>query len=277
MLTQLYKPLFLVMVLIGVLFIRKISPWEPETLPLVNAPIPLNIGSIDTVKIANASNPFYKKALNASGIQILSSSRVSNDALIKAKKIVLVMLARIPEVKPILIKKNVRIVIIATTELLTDIPEYRNLYNLYPGTDWNKRARGLGPTDLIPITSCGEENLICSSRDPYIGENILVHEFAHAIMYALDYKSPDFSRNLKRAYNNAQSEGLWERTYAMTNPGEYFAEGVQCWYNANIGITPANGIHNEINTREELKEYDLLLYNLISQYFYADTAGINCE
>ena len=46
-----------------------------------------------------------------------------------------------------------------------------------PKTDWDKRARGLGGK----ITSCGEENLLNLKGDRYRSENILIHEFSHAI------------------------------------------------------------------------------------------------
>ncbi len=41
--------------------------------------------------------------------------------------------------------------------------------------------------------------------------------------------------------------------YAGKNRGEYFAEGVQCWYNTNRTM---DHDHNHIQTREQLKLYD---------------------
>lgn len=41
--------------------------------------------------------------------------------------------------------------------------------------------------------------------------------------------------------------------YASKNKAEYFAEGVQCWYNTNRTM---DHDHNHIHTREQLKEYD---------------------
>ena len=41
--------------------------------------------------------------------------------------------------------------------------------------------------------------------------------------------------------------------YASKNRAEYFAEGVQCWYNTNRTM---DHDHNHIHTREQLKEYD---------------------
>ncbi len=46
---------------------------------------------------------------------------------------------------------------------------------------WDRRARGLGGSETDPIASCAEENLLCFEGDPYAAENILIHEFAHAL------------------------------------------------------------------------------------------------
>jgi len=44
-----------------------------------------------------------------------------------------------------------------------------------------------------------------------------------------------------------------KRCYAAKNRGEYFAEGVQCWYNTNRTM---DHDHNHISTRDQLKVYD---------------------
>jgi hypothetical protein len=44
-----------------------------------------------------------------------------------------------------------------------------------------------------------------------------------------------------------------KQCYAGKNRGEYFAEGVQCWYNTNRTM---DHDHNHIHTRAQLKEYD---------------------
>ena len=59
----------------------------------------------------------------------------------------------------------------------TSIPEHRWL-----GPSWDQRARGLGGTLAIPISTGGEENLLCwRNRDRYPNEDIFLHEFSHGI------------------------------------------------------------------------------------------------
>ena len=50
--------------------------------------------------------------------------------------------------------------------------------------------------------------------------------------------------------------------YAGKNRGEYFAEGVQCWYNTNRTM---DHDHNHIRTREQLKVYDPALAKLCAE------------
>ena len=150
-------------------------------------------------------------------------------------------------------------------ELTTEIPEHSDLT---PKEHWDKRARGLGATKSRPAISCGEENLLNHKDDRYKGENILIHEFSHTIhQLGINEIKPKFEQQLKDCYEAAIKKKLWQGTYAATNYIEYWAEGVQCWYNANREAIPSDGIHNHVNTRAELKAYDEGLYELIATWF----------
>ena len=59
-------------------------------------------------------------------------------------------------------------------------------------------------------------------------------------------------------------KGLWNKTYAATNYSEYWAEGVQSYFDCNA---PAGGVHNDINTRDKLAKYDPELFALIDGAF----------
>jgi alpha-glucosidase len=159
-----------------------------------------------------------------------------------------------------MVKSGVRFVVMAPTEMTTDVPEQRHMKN-DPKTDWDKRARGLGGK----ITSCGEENLLNLKGDRYRNENILIHEFAHAIhTYGIGKVDKEFNVKLRATYKKAMDSGLWKDTYAATNAGEYWAEGVQSYFDCNA---PAGGVHNDINTRERLAKYDPDLFALIDETF----------
>lgn len=213
-------------------------------------------------------DPFYQRGVMAGELPILSSSRTSPAALEGARKIINAMLAKRPDIKRALAQRRVRVAIIGAEEQTTDIPEYRDLPTAFPGVDWNARARGLGATPARPAVSAGEENILGLKGDRYKGESILVHEFAHAVMdMAVAPTDPAFLPKLNAAYRKAMEKGLWRRTYAATNPSEYWAEGVQSWFAANRTATPPNGVHNHINGRAALAGYDPDLASLIRQVF----------
>jgi hypothetical protein len=116
------------------------------------------------------------------------------------------------------------------------------------------------------VVSCGEENLLCLLGDHYSTENILIHEFAHAMHeMGVDKIDKTFDRRLKAAFDEGMAAGLWMGTYAATNHKEYWAEGVQSWFDTNRPKPDAQ--HNHVDTREELKEYDAKLAGLIEEIY----------
>jgi hypothetical protein len=211
-----------------------------------------------------SAHPFYEKYCDAGGIPILSSQDVEDRALQQAYYLISNMLAPIPEVRAQLLDGCAYIAVIGTWEDLTALPEY----SLMDGNYWNQRARALGGSPRKPLTSAPEENLVCARRDRYYGEGILVHEFAHTIrLLGLGPGNDTFTSELTDLYDAAIAQGLWANTYAGTNAEEYWAEGVQSYFNTNLGSNPADGVHNQVDTRDELSVYDPQLYQFISRFF----------
>ncbi|MFC3197581.1 hypothetical protein ACFOET_08155 [Parapedobacter deserti] len=218
-------------------------------------------------------NPHYKKYLNASGLPILGSDDVSDEAFYKARKIILMMLGKNQALKAKLIDNNSRIAIIGRNEQMTDLPEYSEF-----DQSINWRARGMGGWTDFPLTSCGEENILCLDTDRYKGEDILIHEFAHAVhMLGISFIDNKFNEELYITYNQALKDGLWHNTYAISSPEEYFAEGVQSWFDVNKNVELGDGIHNHVNTNAELKLYDQRLYDLIGRYFTYSQQNVSCH
>jgi alpha-glucosidase len=206
--------------------------------------------------------PFYKKHVSAGGLPVVSSAKVSDAGLREAAYLINHMLAAREDVRKALIKNKVRFAVMAQAEVTTDIPEHSDLT---PKAHWDTRARGLGATTARPAVSCGEENLLNFKGDVYDNENILVHEFAHAVHeMGLNGIDTRFDIRLKGIYDRAMKKGLWKNTYAATNHREYWAEGVQSYFDCNA---PAGGVHNDVNTREKLSKYDPELFKLIDETF----------
>ena len=167
---------------------------------------------------------FYHKYLDGNGIPVLASSAVDDRAVIAACKIVVHMVKERDDVRRALIDQHQSVAIIGVNEVTTDIPEYSNLYQLFPNQDWD-RLRGVGATLMIPVSSVGEENLLCLANDFFAGEKLLVQTFATAVLLGLDDADSTFDSRLRAAYDAATSAGLWRNTYAGANVIEYYARG----------------------------------------------------
>ena len=228
-------------------------------------------GQVTSIPEGKNIPSFYQKYIETEGLYVTSSGKVSDEALLKACDIISLMLAKRPDVKAHMVKKGCHVMVIGKDEEICDLPEFAHICNCEDSIKyWNWRARGFGgaPEDEFS-SSCGEENLLALPQDKYVGENILIHEFAHLIhTVGIVGVEPDFNERLEALRQNAIRKGLWEKTYAVSNKEEYFAECVQSFFNCNRYAEPANGVHNWVNRRTKLKTYDPDMYRLLQEYFY---------
>lgn len=221
----------------------------------------------------NGVPSMYTQRLDAGGFPIVASAKVNRYALEEARYLVNQMLGDQNELRQAIIASGARLCILAWNEYTTDLPEWSWLAHLerddFDGVSaknyYDRRARGMGGSLTDPFCSCGEENLLGYKGDPYSTENILVHEFAHCVhLRGMSNLDPTFDDRVKEAYQHAMRHGLWSGKYASVNHHEYFAEGVQSWFNTN---RQNDHDHNHVDTREELKSYDPGLASLIKEVF----------
>lgn len=226
-------------------------------------------------------DPFYEKSCNAMGIPVVASGKVSDLALLIARDIVIHMLAERPDIRRQLITDGQKIGIIGKDQQMSDIPEYKTLKKpelgdrrLTPGeianyekirqqTDaeyWNRRARGLGGV----YTTCGEENLLGIPGTRYFGEQILIHEFAHAIHRAIRTADPQLAVDIEKRYSDAMALGLFKGHYGSTNAGEYWCEGTQFWFWSNYEYKDGE---RRIYSPADLRAYDPALYDLLGRVY----------
>ena len=226
--------------------------------PTVHTPVPPSV--VEAFDLA----PFYEKCVLVGRFPVLSSGRVHDEALLEAAYLIEAMCAHRPEMLDALAETKTRYVIMAPSEMTTAVPEHSDLT---PPGYWDKRARGLGATPHRPAVSCGEENLLCFKGDPYSSENILIHEFAHALHeMALGALDPAFDGRVRKCYDAAIEAGLWDGAYAATNHKEYFAEVVQSFFDTN---RENDNQHNHVDTRLELAAYDPCAFALCVEVFGA--------
>jgi hypothetical protein len=228
-----------------------------------------------------ALDPFYAKSVDSGGLAVIGSARVPDAALARAAAIAAAMLAHRPDLRAELVREGVRIGIIAADEAITDLPENRGWKK--PARDdprltpcelkyygrieaasdrdyWNARARGIGGA----FTVVGAENLLAERGDRYFGENILVHEFSHAILGAVEKADPKLYRATQRAFAHARSAGLWKGDYASVTLDEYWAEGTQFWFDDNK-LARLDGAN--LVSHEDLKRYDPALYAVLAKVY----------
>lgn len=215
-----------------------------------------------TVREKFGMSPFYQQWIAVEGFPIVASEKVNPHALQEAAWLIKQMIGHRTDLLHALAENNVRFSVMAYDEMTTKIPEHSDLR---PDFYWDRRARGLGATSARPSVSCGEENLLNYPGDPYGTENLLVHEFAHAIhQMGLSTVDPEFDKRLKVLYEKAMDKGLWKGTYASTNKEEYWAEGTQSWFNTN---RENDAQHNHVSKRGILKEYDPDLAELLTEIY----------
>ncbi len=226
-------------------------------------------------------DPFYRKYVDAAGIPVTSSARVPDAALLAARNIVIDMLSMRPDLRDQLVRMGERVGVMAPDEMTTDLPEQRDWkkpviddtrvtycerknYAAISGmTDreyWNTRARGMGGI----YTTGATENLLGVPGTRYYGENILVHEFSHSILSAIQIVDPKQYSDVQAAFENAQGKGLWKGSYSATNIQEYWAEGAQFWFNSNMAYKRGRLV---IVNAQDLKQYDPALYGALGNVF----------
>jgi alpha-glucosidase len=204
-----------------------------------------------------AARQFYKKYIDVQGMPVVAAAEVADLALHRTYSMVTHMLAGRPDVSAAMVKDRMYLVIIGKDQVYTDMPEYRN----HPNPAYqNERVRGTGGRP----TSFGEENLLSLPIDRYDDESIGVHEFCHTIDGTLRSLDRAWNERRNTAYRNAINQGLWKNTYAGSNPGEYWAEICQAYFDCN---RINNWNHGPIGTREQLKAYDPDGYELVRTTF----------
>ncbi|MBP8274455.1 MAG: glycoside hydrolase [Acidobacteria bacterium] len=232
-------------------------------------------------------DPFYKKYADAFGIPIVGSERLPDTALLMARDIVNYMLLKRPDVRQAIVDRKGRVLIMAESEGEMDLPERSNwtlptkddrrltngerenydkpggIGSMTATQYWNNRARGMGGS----ITSAAEENIMGYPGTKYFGEHILVHEFSHNIMGALQRADPALHAEIQPAYEAAKAAGKYKGQYAINTVAEYFAEGTQWWFWSNIEFYDAQRSGVRVQSPDDLKAYDPTLYAILEKVY----------
>jgi hypothetical protein len=149
---------------------------------------------------------------------ISGSRKVTDEALKRACYVLRFLLADREDLRLAFYTGHGRVAVIASREDLTLLPEYWFL-----GKEYDEATRGLGAVPIIPVSSAGEENILCEEDDKYLSEDILIRELAMGILkLAVPKALPNLYRELVSHYTHAKMSGWWRNTYAILSPDSYF-------------------------------------------------------
>lgn len=216
---------------------------------------------------------YYKKYLNCSGIPVIGSEAVPDEALYAANETLAFMLTGLGSVRAKLIRDGNYIALYPEGGHISDLPEP------FLATNENTGAYtwiGSGPNDLRAL-ACDVPSILCYPDGP-VG-HVLVHEITHMIhVGALRLIESSFESELESIYNQSLASGKWNNTYGTSHHSELLAEAVTIYYGVNwIGPLGGDGLRNEIGTRAQLQDYDPALYNFINNHFNNSTAIPGCR
>ena len=220
-----------------------------------------------------ALDPFYQKVIEDNGLWFIASAAISEDAITRARYIVNQMLTNKPDIREKMAKLNFRVEIIGRNQVLSDLPDYRDLKGktTADGRTYDQGTRGVGDPDKCSV---GEENLLCEPNDGYYQEDILVHEFAHSIKSNFDTATAQASES---AFASAKQKRLYPSSiYMMQSSQEYWAEGTQSW----MYKTARSDVNAGYNTPDKLRSHDPALAAILQDIYpniVIDRAKPDCQ
>ncbi len=211
--------------------------------------------------------PFYEQYIDVGGVPVVSSADVPDEALVSVARMLAEMLTHNPGLRRNIANFPSHVAVLGQDEEIADIPEFGRVIAEYP--EWGvfdgrtvAELRAVGATTFLPVTVAAEENALCYEEDTYL-EDTSVHELAHTfLLVGLEGETGpgELRARLEQALADALAEGFWTGSYAASNADEYWAEGVQAWFNVGWSLTG-------VDTRTELEGYDATFAGIMLEVF----------
>lgn len=228
-------------------------------------------------------DPYYTKFTFAREFTVLGSAKVSDEALLKVNDTIRKMFAYRHDILKAMIADGARLVVLGRTEKLSELPELKEARK-QPSFD---EVRYLDYTPALKLLVVPEENVLSLPGEGFAGKSTVVSVFARALyhvtgtrpvipdfergralqQYELRVKRLDieFDRKLRKLFEDAVAKGLWKGTPAARDHVEYWAAGVEAYFDAvGAGNAPQQA-DRPITTREALKAYDADLFALVDE------------
>jgi predicted metalloprotease with PDZ domain/dipeptidyl aminopeptidase/acylaminoacyl peptidase len=228
-------------------------------------------------------DPYYTKFTWAREFVVLGSSRVSDEALLRANDVIRKMFAYRHDVLKAMIADGARLVVLGRQERLSDLPEFKDAADR---ADFDA-VRYCDYTPGRKLMVVPEENVLGLAGEPFAGKCMVVSVFAKAAYYVAGLRPVDpdferqrvkqqyelrvkrldveFDRRLAKLQETAATKGLWKGTAAARSRTEYWAAGVEAYFDAAGDNPPPDLAEGPVNTREALRAYDPELYALVDE------------
>ena len=209
-------------------------------------------------------DPYYEQWINVRGLPVIAPAKVNPYAVKEAAWLIEKMIGHRPDVLRAMVSNKARFSVVAHTDIITEIPEYRDVGTPDFLAFW---ARGAGGSEGATVSS-SEENILAFPGEAPQEYNVQIHEFAHGIhILGLNTLDPTFDERLQMTYEAAMKKGLWQGTYASSDKREYWAESTQAWFHHNTPGSFKNLDPIRHTTRQALKLYDPELAALLAEVY----------
>jgi hypothetical protein len=227
-------------------------------------------------------DPYYAKFTYAREFVVLGSKIVKDEALLQANDTIRKMFAYRHDILKAMIADGARLVVLGRDEKLSGLPEFQEIAKK-GGFD---EMRYLDYSPPLKIMVVPEENVLRLSGEPFAGKNMVVSAFAKGLyqvcgtrpvlqsfgkgakqQYELRVKRLDieFDNQLAKLHEAAKNAKLWRGTPADRGRSEYWAAGVEAYFDAAGAGFPPHGGDRPITTRDALKTYDAGLFTLVDE------------
>ena len=196
----------------------------------------------------------YTKQREVLGIAIVGGGGVSDAAFDEAEKTILRVFHG-NELEAPLAEEGAYVIILEGNQKVIALPEFACLSGTRTQSILD-HACGVADRADYPVATVNELDLTGSRKGPCGGLNILYHELGHLVQgWTLDHA--DYI-DIKVLYQQALDAGKYGRTYAATNPNEYFAEATQSYF-----------FHQDSNEHDRawLQKYDPDLYAILARVY----------
>ena len=209
-------------------------------------------------------DPYYGKYLEAGGTAIVSSLRMPDEALLRARNIMNEMLSNRPDLLATIAGMGIHVAIWGEYGVLSDLPEVD--YDMYDDSS----IFGIFNGEVI---ATGVAQVLCYESMIEPGYDLFVHEFAHGIQAAIEHQpgGDRFRERLAAIYEDALPRWRWN--YAGLNVQEFWAEMVAFWF----GQQYAKGYWRDMNSPAELEALEPAIAALLKEVFGDATLTSSCH